>query len=53
VLVKILLQKKKGLIIRKDCKTIPSHVEYPQIESGKKLLLVFLKIGEWRKELRP
>ncbi|MEH6537715.1 MAG: helix-turn-helix domain-containing protein [Psychroserpens sp.] len=42
-----------GLIIRKDFKTIPPHVEYYLSESGKALVPVLHKLCEWGTAVRP
>lgn len=42
----------EGLIIRKDFKTIPPHVEYYLSESGEKLIPVLHKLCEWGTEVR-
>lgn len=42
----------EGLIIRKDFKTIPPHVEYYLSESGETLVPVLHKLCEWGTEVR-
>lgn len=42
-----------GLIIRKDFKTIPPHVEYYLSESGNELIPVLHKLCEWGTAVRP
>lgn len=43
----------QGLIIRKDFKTVPPHVEYYLSESGKSLIPVLEKLCKWGNEVRP
>ncbi len=45
--------EKEGLIIRKDFKTIPPHVEYYLSESGKELVPVLHQLCEWGTAVRP
>ena len=44
--------EQEGLIIRKDFKTIPPHVEYYLSESGKELVPVLHKLCEWGTAVR-
>jgi len=43
----------EGLIIRKDFKTIPPHVEYYLSSSGKELVPVLHQLCEWGTKVRP
>lgn len=42
-----------GLIIRKDFKKIPPHVEYSLTKAGQELIPVFIKLHKWGDEVRP
>ena len=42
----------EDLIIRKDFKTIPPHVEYYLSDSGKKLVPVLHQLCEWGTNVR-
>ena len=43
----------EGLIIRKDFRTIPPHVEYSLSKSGKELVPVLKQLCEWGSTVRP
>ena len=43
----------EGLILRKDFKTIPPHVEYYLSDSGKELVPVLRRLCEWGTKVRP
>ena len=42
-----------GLIVRKDFKTIPPHVEYSLTKAGKELAPIFVKLHKWGNDVRP
>ena len=42
-----------GLIIRKDFKKIPPHVEYSLTKVGQELIPVFVKLHKWGDNARP
>ncbi|AUP81612.1 transcriptional regulator [Flavivirga eckloniae] len=44
--------EKEGLIIRKDFKTIPPHVEYHLTDSGKELIPILEQMCRWGNRIR-
>lgn len=45
--------EQKGLIVRKDFKTIPPHVEYELSEAGLLLSPILEKLSDWGDTVRP
>jgi DNA-binding HxlR family transcriptional regulator len=45
--------EQEGLIIRKDFKTIPPHVEYTLSKAGQLLSPILEQLSDWGDEVRP